>query len=105
MPRVSLDHYLVCSDLPDPPDLPGLILSGLLAFFPSPMKWEKSSVCCSRYSNRFSAPALGALPAWFDPAAASGAGVGHDEDVVEDDEEDDSVDMMEAAPTPSAPGC
>ena len=52
--------YLDCSDLPA---LPGLILSGLLAFFPSPMKWEKSSVCCSRYSNRFSAPAEPEVPA------------------------------------------
>ena len=35
---------------------------------------------------------------------ASGAGVGHDEEVVEDEEEEDSVDIMEATPTPSSPG-
>ena len=28
------------------------------------------------------------------PADASGAGVGHDEDVVEDEDDEDSVDMM-----------
>ena len=58
--KLNKATYLDCSDLPA---LPGLILSGLLAFFPSPMKWEKSSVCCSRYSNRFSAPAEPEVPA------------------------------------------
>ena len=72
-----------------------LTLSGLFAFFPSPMKWEKSSVCCSRNSKRFPEDPDGILAdAGFGPADASGAGVGHDEDVVEDEDDEDSVDMM-----------
>lgn len=54
------------------------ILSGDLALLGAPMKWAKSSVCCSKNSNRLPRPPSGT----FDGVGTS-AGVATDEDEVD----------------------